>query len=344
MEALEDDEDAFKILRLDANAIVRHREPPATALAARSDMEPGRLLAAELDSIAQEVLEHVRQLGGVGLHHRELVVGDDGCRLLDGGFEVGQRLGQNRPAIARLKRLAARTDPRVGQQILDERLHPPDAINRVGDQLVGPGIELALVALLEYLHAPAHGPQRLLQVVGGNVGELLQVQVGACQLLRGPQQFCLGAFSLGNVPYNPGEEAAPAQAEFADGEVHWKSRPVVAATDDLAADADDLCLPGAKVFGDVVIVPAGIRFGHQHLDVLSDDLGRRVAEDPLRRRVERRDRAVLIDGDDPVNHVVHDGSHPLLGLGRFRGGWGVPLRGRGFGDVHDERPEADETR
>ena len=69
----------------------------------------------------------------------------------------------------------------------------------MGDQLVGPGIQLTLVTLLENLHAAGHGPQRLLQVVRGDVGELFQVEVGAGQFVGGFPQFRLGTLALGDV-------------------------------------------------------------------------------------------------------------------------------------------------
>src|SRR5258706_494557 len=60
-----------------------------------------------------------------------------------------------------------------------------------------------------------------------------------------------------------------------------------------------------------------VGFRHQQLDVLPEDLGGGVAEKPLGRRVERLDPAMLVDGDDSIDHMVHDGAHPLLGLNRF---------------------------
>ena len=74
-------------------------------------------------------------------------------------------------------------DPGERQQVVDQPLHPLRAVDREGDVLVGPLVELAGVAALQQLAEAGHLAQRLLQVVRGHVGELLQVAVGAGQLL-----------------------------------------------------------------------------------------------------------------------------------------------------------------
>ena len=51
------------------------------------------------------------------------------------------------------------------------------------DVLVGPLVELVGVAHLQQLAEARHLAQRLLEVVGRHVGELLEVVVGAGQLL-----------------------------------------------------------------------------------------------------------------------------------------------------------------
>ena len=63
------------------------------------------------------------------------------------------------------------------------------------------------------------------------------------------------------------------------------------------------------------------------------NFGRRVAENLLGGRIVRLDGAVFVDGDDPVDHMVHDGPHPLLGLSEFFLG---PLA---LGDVPDDAGE-----
>ena len=52
----------------------------------------------------------------------------------------------------------------------------------------------------------ADRPQRLLEVVADDVGELLQVVVGAGQFLGGLAELCLGPFPLGDVADDGGED------------------------------------------------------------------------------------------------------------------------------------------
>src|SRR5947209_2114816 len=78
VQALEDQENALGVLRLDADAVVAHPKEPVTVLAAGADVDPGRLaVLAELDGVAEQVLEQLQQLGLLGR---------------DGGERVGRHL------------------------------------------------------------------------------------------------------------------------------------------------------------------------------------------------------------------------------------------------------------
>ena len=65
----------------------------------------------------------------------------------------------------------------VGEQVVDQRLHPLDAADGEADEPVGVLVELAVVAAGEQLDEPGDHPQRLLKVVRGDVRELLEVLV-----------------------------------------------------------------------------------------------------------------------------------------------------------------------
>ena len=103
--------------------------------------------------------------------------------LLDGDLEVLQHALEDLGAISRPERLGARPDPRVGQQIVDQRLHPGGAFHRERNELASIGVELILVAALQQLGVAGDHAQRLLQVMRGHGGELFQFLVGAFQLL-----------------------------------------------------------------------------------------------------------------------------------------------------------------
>ena len=82
---------------------------------------------------------------------------------------------------------------REREQVVDQVLHPPRAVDGEADVLVGALVELAAVALLEQLAEARDLAQRLLQVVRGDVGELLELGVGALEVfLGGLQRLQLG--------------------------------------------------------------------------------------------------------------------------------------------------------
>ena len=80
--------------------------------------------------------------------------------------------------------------PRERQQVVDHPLHPPRAAGDEADHLVGLGVELALVAAREHRREGADRAQRRGEVVRGDVGEVLELGVGAPQL--GGQRLLLG--------------------------------------------------------------------------------------------------------------------------------------------------------
>ena len=83
-------------------------------------------------------------------------------------------------------------DARELEQVVDQLLHPLGAVDRELDVAVGALVELARVAALEHLREARDLAQRLLQVVRGDVGELLELLVGALQLARLLDQRPLG--------------------------------------------------------------------------------------------------------------------------------------------------------
>src|SRR5438874_8229547 len=62
MQPLEQHEDALEVLRLDADAVVGDRDTPLGVFLHRRDMDARRRLTAELERVADEVLEKLRQL------------------------------------------------------------------------------------------------------------------------------------------------------------------------------------------------------------------------------------------------------------------------------------------
>src|SRR5579872_2250022 len=58
VEALEQPEDPLRVLAVDADAMIGDGEPPVGTIAGGPDHDPWFGAAAELDRVAQEVLEH----------------------------------------------------------------------------------------------------------------------------------------------------------------------------------------------------------------------------------------------------------------------------------------------
>ncbi len=74
-------------------------------------------------------------------------------------------------------------DPGEGEEVVDQRLHPLGAVDREADVFGAAFVELVAVSLLQQLAERGDLAQRLLQIVGGDVGELLEFGVGPPQLL-----------------------------------------------------------------------------------------------------------------------------------------------------------------
>src|SRR5438445_8536800 len=91
VEALEDREDAVQVGPLDPDSIVAHMEQDPVLLLLESDMDAGRVLAPELDRVADEVLEQKGQLKLVTRDGGEGIMRDDGTALLERQPQVVER-------------------------------------------------------------------------------------------------------------------------------------------------------------------------------------------------------------------------------------------------------------
>ena len=117
---------------------------------------------------------------------------------------------------------------------------------------------------------------------------------------------CLGLLPLRKVADESGEEALIARAHFSHGQLHRKSRAVLALADHEPPDPDDSPLSGPEVALEVAIVVLPVGSRHQALDIRPDDFRRGKAEQPLGRRAERMDDSVLVDHDHRVGHGIED--------------------------------------
>jgi hypothetical protein len=90
VQALEHLEYLRGIAGIDPDAVVIDGELPGIAALLRADMHPRRVRAAELERVGQQVAEHLLELAGVALHHRQGIVGDRRPALGDRGIEIRQ--------------------------------------------------------------------------------------------------------------------------------------------------------------------------------------------------------------------------------------------------------------
>ena len=168
-------------------------------------------------------------------------------------------------------------------------------------------VELALVALRQQLRVARDHPQRLLQVVRGDVGELLQLPVRALQIGVRPAQRLLRAHALRDV--QAGADQLCGTPLF----IHDKFAPGL----DLATAAVREHDPILRLIGDA----AGQRLLHLAPHVLAvfgveQGVEIRVRREPLRGCAEE---AVKFGG--PADHVAHGIPLPAAEMGHgLRGG------------------------
>lgn len=70
-----------------------------------------------------------------------------------------------------------------------------------------------------------------------------------------------------------GEDAALAVFPLGDGEVDITKGAILEKSDDVTASTNDLSLAGSEIALNVLVVMNSVVFRHQHLDVLTNDLG-----------------------------------------------------------------------
>src|SRR4030042_2120780 len=136
-------------------------------------MNPWRLLTAELDGVAYQVLEYLNQLRFVSHHNREFIMNNNSVVLLDGHAEIEAYMTKDGIAISWGEGLASRAHPRIGKQVLNQPLHPVCPVYGIGHEFFGIGIELIFVAALHELGVARYHAQRLLQIMRGHIGKLL---------------------------------------------------------------------------------------------------------------------------------------------------------------------------
>ena len=185
MQALEDHEDALSVLRLDADAVVGESEQPGASSTRAIRDHRRRLPPRNFSALPIRFWNSGSQQRQLGQHEGQMPARvDGGAGLRRSGAPrlpgaCGER-GVAETTGSRRRRWTGR--PAEREQVVDQHLHALGAVDGELDVLVGPRVELAAVALLQQLAEARDLAQRLLQVVRGDVGELLELGVGALQL------------------------------------------------------------------------------------------------------------------------------------------------------------------
>ena len=181
MEPLEDHEHPFRVLGIDADSVVGEGEAPEVLVRVRlagQRYPRGPPRSTERDRVGDQVLQQHPQLGGVPVHGRQRVADQHGTGLGDAHAE---RVLGGGPDLFQVDRSVAVVDaahPREREQVVDQGLHPVGAVDGEADVLVRLVVQLCAVAPLQELAEAGDLPQRLLQVVRGHIGELLQFVIG----------------------------------------------------------------------------------------------------------------------------------------------------------------------
>src|SRR5258708_29057665 len=101
-----------------------------------------------------------------------------------------------------MERLSLRRKARIGQQVLNELLHPCRAVHGKADKLVCLVAELPFVATRQELRIACDHSERLLQVVRGHISEQFELCVGARQLFCFVGKFLFPPLTLTTIQYH----------------------------------------------------------------------------------------------------------------------------------------------
>ena len=192
MKTVKDVEDPFVLGGGDSKAVVAHGDVPAAVSSLGGEVHCWRFFAAVLDRVPDQVLNELQQLRGVSRNGRERIGCDDRTRFDDRGVQVRERLDQDLVAVDDLERDRLPLQPRILEQVVDQPLHPFDAV----DDELNPFLRLIaqpiLVTVSQQLDEASDGEQRFPEIVRHRRNELLQFAVALLQP-------CADLLQTGNV-------------------------------------------------------------------------------------------------------------------------------------------------
>ena len=173
VQALEHDEDALEVLGLDADAVVAHPQVPLLPLLGRADVDARRRGAAELEGVADQVLEELAHLVLVGEHRGKTVGGHLGSRQV--AVEGGEHDALHAPEVDRGEGVAAALDARAAQNARHHAFETRGAAARLLEPAARLLAEAAIRVLVEQLEEALDLVERLAEVVRDDVADLLEL-------------------------------------------------------------------------------------------------------------------------------------------------------------------------
>ncbi len=211
-------EDAFQVGLVETDAIVDHRDlaepvPPRPMLDRHHRRHP---FPVELEGVADQVLEQLVHLQGIGVHRRQVPRIHPAVRARDAGFQERQHVLHHLLQAGGLKRPALGGDLRELEQVVDELLHPLRRPFHAFEIVLGAFAQVLAEIFLQPLAEGDHLAQRLLQVVRGDGGEVPQVLVAALQLLRVQLELFLESLAFLNLLVQAGVDLGQLPGAFLD--------------------------------------------------------------------------------------------------------------------------------
>lgn len=249
-------------------------------------------------------------LGTLEVHVNVEVVGGADGEFLEGGHEAVRGGPQGGHPVGQVAGVFGGGSHEGGDLVGGGRLGSFGVLEAAGEGL---GEELDAGELLAEVVV-----QVLSDALLGNLGDA--------------EDLGLEASPLGDVAEDAGEEASLSDVELADGQVDGEDGSVLAAAEDLAADADDAALAGLAVAGEVAVMSGAVGLGHEGADVASEEISRGPSEHAFGGRVDGVDEAAVVDGDDALDGGVEDGAEAGVAVLEGKGGLGFWV---GFGGVRN---------
>src|SRR5579862_5383877 len=104
VQAFEEAKDLFRVLRLDSNSIINHREYAPAITFGGSDLDTGTLLTLVLDGVADQILKYLGKPAFVDHQRGQFRRCYSGPLLANKSLQTGQNVGQDRRGINRWRR------------------------------------------------------------------------------------------------------------------------------------------------------------------------------------------------------------------------------------------------